>query len=193
MQFVVGAVSSPPPFVLICTLSFALCERFFREGCGEDTAPTTFANSPILELVLVRWGHRTYYICQFSNSPILDIYGLEPVGGSCCLRRRCGALAATIRAHAVPHRRLASFRLTFLLPFCELFLRGVRWGHRTYYICQFSNSPILEFNFLRRSEGSCCLRRRCGVLTATLRAYAVPHRRLPPFRLIFLLPFASDF
>ncbi len=53
-----GAVSSPPPFVLLQFLT-AVCSSFrpiraiFERG--------------------VRWGHRTYYICQFSNSPILDI------------------------------------------------------------------------------------------------------------------------
>ncbi len=140
--------SSTPPFG-----SFRSLRAILREGYGGGAAPTTFANSQILKFLSL-----TYQLLSLM-----------------ALGRRCGALAATLRDHAVPHRHLPSF----FAPLRAFLSEGCGEGAVPPTL---ANSQILKFLSLTYQLLSLmALGRRCGALAATLRDHAVPHRHLPSF------------
>ncbi len=175
-----GAVSSPPPFVpmqfhtavwLPFRLTFLLpLARILSEGCGGDTAPTTLANSQILQF--------------------LSFMALSRSEGSCS----CVGGAVSSPPPFVPMQFHTAvwlpFRLTFLLPLARILSEGCGGDTAPTTLANSQILQFLSFMALSRSEGSC---------SCVGGAVSSPPPFVPmqfhtavwlPFRLTFLLPLA---
>ncbi len=113
-------------------------------------------------------AHAAYFLYLVPPSPLAflsplasDWYGGGAVPPKACtVRRRRRRLAACQVGGAAPSPHPSCscsssptfgflFRLTFLLPLASDFARGVRWGHRTYYICHSLILDLILFGMQR--------------------------------------------